>query len=67
MKNIILHSFTHLVDSKASPEFTHDFLGEVAGRLRRTDYNVWLTPFGYVCEWELSVYGESLAKVFKEV
>jgi hypothetical protein len=66
-KNIVLHSFTHLADSKASPEFAHGFLEETAGRLRRTGYNVWLTPFGYVCEWELSVYGESLAKVFKEI
>jgi hypothetical protein len=67
LKNIVLHSFTHLSSSTASPEFAHDFLEEVAGRLRRTGYNVWLTPFGYVCEWELSVYGESLAKVFKEI
>jgi len=67
LKNIVLHSFTHLADSKASPEFAHAFLEEVAGRLRQTGYNVWLTPFGYVCEWELSVYGESLAKVFKEI
>jgi hypothetical protein len=67
LKNIVLHSFTHLAGSKASPEFARNFLEEVAGRLRRTGYNVWLTPFGYVCEWELSVYGESLAKVFKEV
>jgi hypothetical protein len=67
LKNIVLHSFTHLSSSTASPEFAHDFLDEVAGRLRRTGYNVWLTPFGYVCEWELSVYGESLAKVFKEI
>jgi hypothetical protein len=67
LKNIVLHSFTHLADSKASPEFAHNFLEEVAGRLQRTGYNVWLTPFGYVCEWELSVYGESLAKVFKEI
>jgi hypothetical protein len=67
LKNIVLHSFTHLSGSTASPEFARDFLEEVAGRLRRTGYNVWLTPFGYVCEWELSVYGESLAKVFKEI
>jgi hypothetical protein len=67
LKNIVLHSFTHLADSKASPEFAHGFLEEVAGRLQQTGYKVWLTPFGYVCEWELAVYGESLAKVFKEI
>ena len=67
LKNIVLHSFTHLGGSTASPEFAHGLLEEVAERLRQTGYNVWLTPFGYVCEWELSVYGESLAKVFKEI
>ena len=67
LRNIVLHSFTHLSSSTASPEFAHDLLEEVAGRLRRTGYKVWLTPFGYVCEWELSVYGESLAKVLKEI
>ena len=67
LKNIVLPSFTHLSGSTASPEFADDFLEGVAGRLRQTGYNVWLTPFGYVCEWELSVYGEPLAKVFKEI
>jgi len=40
-------------------------LERLAERLRGTGYQVWITPFGYVCEWDLSVYGESLAKVFK--
>ena len=36
-------------------------------RLREAGYDVWTTPFGYFCEWDLSVYGESLAKVWKEI
>jgi hypothetical protein len=36
-------------------------------RLGETGYQVWTTPFGYFCEWDLSVYGESLAKVWKEI
>ena len=67
LKNIVLHSFTHLGGETASPEFAHEFLKAMAARLRTTGYQVWLTPFGYVCEWDLSVYGESLAKVFKEI
>ena len=39
----------------------------LAERLRGTGYEVKITPFGYFCEWDLSVYGESLAKVWKEV
>ena len=65
LKNVVLHSFTHLSGSAASPEYAQGFLEAAAERLRGTGYRVWLTPFGYFCEWELAVYGESLAKVFK--
>jgi len=65
LKNVVLHSFTHLGGDTASPEFAQDFLEVMARRLCDTGYQVWITPFGYVCEWDISVYGESLAKVFK--
>ena len=42
-------------------------VASAAARLRNTGYQVVLTPFGWVCEWELSVHGESLAKVFKSL
>jgi len=66
-KNIVLHSFTHLADASASPQFAEAFLQSTAQRLRNTGYQVTLTPFGWVCEWDLSVHGESLAKVFKSL
>jgi hypothetical protein len=66
-KNVVLHSFTHLAETSASPQFAEAFLQGAAGRLRNTGYQVWLTPFGWVGEWDLSVYGESLAKVFKSL
>jgi hypothetical protein len=66
-KNVVLHSFTHLADANASPHFAQAFLQSAVERLRNTGYSVTLTPFGWVCEWELSVYGESLAKVFKSL
>jgi hypothetical protein len=67
LKNIVLHSFTHLSNSTASPEFAQTLLDNLAQRLQNTGYQVWQTPFGYFCEWDLSVYGDSLAKVFKEI
>ena len=67
LKNIVLHSFTHLSGSTASPEFAQALLISLEQRLRSTGYQVWQTPFGYFCEWDLSVYGDSLAKVFKEI
>ena len=67
LKNIVLHSFAHLGGQGASSSFTETFMQEVARRLRETGYSVWQTPFGYFCEWDLSVYGDSLAKVWKEI
>jgi hypothetical protein len=67
LKNIVLHSFTHLSGSTASPEFAQDLLNRLDERLTATGYRVWQTPFGYFCEWDLSVFGDSLAKVFKEI
>ncbi len=66
-RNVVLHSFSHLADSKAEPGFAREFLEKLASRLRRGGYAVWITPFGYTCEWELSVYGDSIAKVFKSL
>ena len=66
LENVVLHSFTHLSSSTAPPEFAQDLLNRLDARLSSTGYQVWQTPFGYFCEWDLSVYGDSLAKVFKE-
>jgi hypothetical protein len=67
LKNIVLHSFTHLGGETAEPAIAASLMHILADRLRETGYYVWLTPFGYFCEWDLSVYGESLAKVWKEI
>lgn len=67
LKNIVLHSFTHLGGDTATPAFAELLIDTVATRLRETGYHVWTTPFGYFCEWDLSVHGESLAKVWKEI
>jgi hypothetical protein len=67
LKNVVLHSFAHLGGDTAAPEFAESLMIAVAERLRETGYQVWITPFGYFCEWDLSVYGESFAKVWKEI
>jgi hypothetical protein len=66
-KRVVLHSFTHLGGENAAPDFALGFLDRLAERLRDTGYEVWCTPFGHFCEWDLSVHGESLAKVWKQV
>jgi transcriptional regulator of aromatic amino acid metabolism len=67
LKNVVLHSFTHLGGETAQPEFAQPLIQIIADRLSESGYDVRVTPFGYFCEWELSVYGESLAKVWKEI
>ena len=66
-RNVVLHSFTHLGGASASAEFATGFIDELAERLTGTGYQVWVTPFGYLCEWDLSVHGQSIARVFKEL
>jgi Archaea-specific editing domain of threonyl-tRNA synthetase len=66
-RNIVLHSFTHLGGDTAAPALAENFIRMLGERLRDTGYEVWVTPFGYLCEWDLSVHGESLAKVWKEI
>ena len=66
LRRVVLHSFAHLGGESAGPEFTRELMDELAERLRGTGYEVRVTPFGWFCSWDLSVRGESLAKVWKE-
>jgi hypothetical protein len=67
LKNIVLHSFTHLGGDTAAPAFAESFITTLSQRLGETGYKVSTTPFGYFCEWDLEVFGDSLAKVWKEI
>lgn len=66
-KSIVLHSFAHLSNSKASIDFAHDLLKGISDRLEALGYLVVTTPFGYFLEFKLHVKGESLAKVWKSL
>jgi hypothetical protein len=67
LKNVVLHSFTHLGGETAEPGFAEPLIQSIADWLSQSGYHVQITPFGYFCEWDLSVHGESLAKVWKEI
>jgi len=67
LSNVVLHSFTHLGAENAPPGFAEALMEELAERLRGTGYSVWSTPFGWFCSWDLEVFGDSLAKVWKEI
>ncbi len=64
-KQIILHSFAHLSNSKAEPEFTKSLFDKVEERLINTNYKVSQTPFGYFLDLDINAPGFSLARVFK--
>ena len=67
LKSVVLHSFTHLGGETADAAGAQAFMIELARRLQSTGYTVAITPFGWFCSWDLSVHGESLAKVFKSI
>ena len=66
-QTVVLHSFAHLDDSKASPDFADALIEEVATRLRDREYTVHIVPFGHFYEFNLHVKGPSLAKVFNKI
>jgi len=62
---VILHSFAHLSDSKASPQFTKELFDLVDARMKNAEYETIQTPFGYFLDIKLDAPGKSLARVFK--
>jgi len=42
-------------------------LDDLADPLRATGYAVKVTPFGWLCQGSLDVFGESMAKVFQDI
>ena len=66
-KGIILHSFAHLSESKADPDFTRDLFDRVEERMSNAGYVVHQTPFGYFLDLRVEAPGFSLARVFKDI
>ena len=62
--SIILHSFAHLSESKASPEFTKELLNEAEKRLLNAGYSVAQTPFGYFLDLNIKAPGVSQARIW---
>jgi hypothetical protein len=63
-QRIVIHTFSHLAETKASAEFTKALLGRAAKRLRGSGYDVWQTPFGYFLDLDLQAPGRSTARIF---
>ena len=61
---IVLHSFSHLAESKAGADFTEALFARAAGRLGKAGYETALTPFGYFLDLDLQAPGRSTARIF---
>lgn len=64
-KKVVLHSFAHLSESKADPEFSKKVFDNLQKRLENFGYEVFQTPFGYFLDLQVDAPGFSLARVFK--
>jgi len=63
-RNVILHSFAHLSESKASIEFTKELFDLAEKRLQNAEFVTAQTPFGYFLDLEIKAPGFSLARIW---
>jgi hypothetical protein len=63
-KKVILHSFAHLSDSKASIEFTKELFDLAEKRLQNAEFTTAQTPFGYFLDLDIKAPGFSLARIW---
>ena len=66
-KKIVLHSFTHLSESKASPEITKQLIDNSEKRLKEAEYDIYQTPFGYFLDLDIKAPGSPLTRLFKDI
>ncbi len=64
-KNVVLHSFAHLSESKATPEFTKELFDKTEARMKNADYVCEQTAFGYFMDLNVQAPGYSQARIFK--
>jgi len=64
-KNIVLHSFAHLAETKARPDYTKTLFDKVESRLQNADYQCSQTAFGYFMDLDIKAPGVSQARIFK--
>ncbi len=63
-KSVILHSFAHLSESKASVDFTKELFDLAEKRLQNADFTTAQTPFGYFLDLNIKAPGFSLARIW---
>lgn len=64
-KNVVLHSFAHLAETKADPHFTKDIFDKAEARMKNAGYECRQTPFGHFLDLDVQAPGVSQARIFK--
>ncbi len=64
-KKVVLHSFAHLSESKANPNFSKEIFNKAEERLKNSEFEVFQTPFGYFLDLDIQAPGNSQARIFK--
>lgn len=64
---IVIHSFAHLAETKASPSATKQLLENTENRLAQAGYKAYQTPFGYFLDLDIKAPGHSFSRLFKEI
>lgn len=63
-QQIVLHSFSHLAETKADADFTRELLARACQRLTNAGYDAWQTPFGYFLDLDMQAPGRSAARIY---
>ncbi len=66
-RSIVLHSFAHLGESKASVDFTKSVFDAAQVRMKNADIETAQTPFGYFLDLKIDAPGFSLARIWAEL
>ncbi len=66
-KKVILHSFAHLSESKASVTYTRELFDLAEKRLHNADFKADQTPFGYFLDLKIDAPGFSLARIWADL
>ena len=62
---VILHSFTHLGEEKAAPDFANILFKSAQQRLEAAGYTAIQTPYGYFNDLTIEAPGHPLARIYK--
>jgi hypothetical protein len=63
-KTVVLHSFAHLSESKATLGFTRSVFDDAQKRLQNAGFIAEQTPFGYFLDLKIEAPGFSLARIW---